>query len=496
MTAAEALLVDPATRPGMESAPEMDVAVAAAPTTGPGAPAPDGVAKAADNRERRFDIDELFFSRTDRKGIIRSGNEVFVRVSGYPRDELVGQAHNMVRHPDMPRALFRVFWERLQAGAGVTAYVKNRAEDGSYYWVLATADAVGDGFVSVRTKPASPLFATAKAMYADVLAVEKQVEGGDVRRRKAAIDAGVERLNELLAAAGYEDYHAFIRAALPAEDDARQALLGASVRERLGTPPPGADRALAGVLAACCGTQEVLDDVASKLEGYAVMHDTLAPKSAYVNELADNIRLFSLNALLGATRLGSRGAALGAVAEIMRARSHTAGPVTDALGADIASAVNVLEALDYRVALSRLQSEMMMVFVRELISRADRDGDAATDLQVLASGLDAGVRRLAASLEELGRYLKGITHHAGRLRSELNLLSRLEVNGRIEAARLTDAGSVLDLFETIGRQVTTAHEQLADFKTDSARAAEEDALNERMLDRLTLLEERLTQLIA
>ncbi len=465
---------------------------AEAPEAGEGDPPRTRAAHAPVDRERRFDIDELFYSRTDGKGIIESGNEVFVRVSGYSREQLIGQAHNIVRHPDMPRALFRVFWERLQAGAAVSAYVKNLAEDGTYYWVLATADAAGDGFASVRTKPASDLFGAAKAMYADVLAVEQRVEGGDVRRRKAAIEAGVERLNELLAAAGFENYHAFIRAALPAEVQARRRIIGASVRERLGTPPLGADPTLEGILDACTATQAVLDTVDANLESYAAMHDTLAPKSAYVHALADNIRLFSLNALLAATRLGSRGAALGAVAEIMGGYSQTAGPVSDALGADIAAAVDVLEAMDYRVALSKLQNETMMVFVRELMARPDGDDDAATDLRILAEGLEAGVRRLATSIEQLGRHLKGISHHAGSLSGQLKMLSRLEVNGRIEAARLSDAGGVLDLFETIGQQVTTAHGELADFGMDETQATVDDALHERMVAALAVLEERMT----
>ena len=65
--------------------------------------------------EQPFEIDELFFSATDRKGIITSGNSVFVRVSDYSREELVGRAHNLVRHPDMPRAVFQILWDYLEA---------------------------------------------------------------------------------------------------------------------------------------------------------------------------------------------------------------------------------------------------------------------------------------------------------------------------------------------------------------------------------------------
>src|SRR4051812_39423368 len=96
------------------------------------APSPPG------STEQPFEVDELFFSATDRKGIITSGNSVFVRVSGYGRDELVGRAHNLVRHPDMPRAVFQVLWDYLEAGRPIAAYVKNLAKNGNPYWVVAT----------------------------------------------------------------------------------------------------------------------------------------------------------------------------------------------------------------------------------------------------------------------------------------------------------------------------------------------------------------------
>ena len=160
------------------------------------------IREAISDHERRLRLDELFFSTTDRKGIIRSGNQVFARISGYPREALIGQPHNMVRHPDMPRAVFRLLWEQLQAGNAISAYVKNRAADGSPYWVLATVDQAADGYVSVRMSPSSPLFEAARAVYTDVLAVEREVEGGDLRRRKASIEAGMRRLLERLAAAG------------------------------------------------------------------------------------------------------------------------------------------------------------------------------------------------------------------------------------------------------------------------------------------------------
>src|SRR4051812_28078793 len=155
------------------------------------------------DRARPFATDELFFSTTDAKGVIRSGNSVFARVSGIDLDELVGRAHNVVRHPDMPRAVFSTLWDALGEGRGIAAYVKNLAVDGAYYWVMAVVVPAGDGFLSVRMKPSSPLFAVVQRIYTEVARVEREVEGGDVRRRKASIAAGVEKLAELLAAEGF-----------------------------------------------------------------------------------------------------------------------------------------------------------------------------------------------------------------------------------------------------------------------------------------------------
>ncbi len=84
-----------------------------------------------------FDFDELFFSRTDKRGKIRSGNSVFHRISRFEWDELLGKPHNVIRHPDMPRGVFWLMWERIRRGLPTSAYVKNRAKDGRHYWVYA-----------------------------------------------------------------------------------------------------------------------------------------------------------------------------------------------------------------------------------------------------------------------------------------------------------------------------------------------------------------------
>ena len=122
---------------------------------------------------REFIIDEgaTLVSTTDLKSRITYCNPGFVAVSGYDREELLGQPHNLIRHPDMPAEAFRDLWDTLEAGQPWTALVKNRRKNGDHYWVRANVTPVIEngqvtGYMSVRTKPARAEVEAAEALYA------------------------------------------------------------------------------------------------------------------------------------------------------------------------------------------------------------------------------------------------------------------------------------------------------------------------------------------
>ena len=124
-------------------------------------------------QEAPFLLEELFFSRTNSKGQIQSGNSVFQRVSGYEWEELIQKPHNLIRHPHMPKGVFHFFWQELQDERPVGAYVKNRAKDKSFYWVYALALPVWDGYLSVRLKPSGGLLESISGEYDDLRKHEK-----------------------------------------------------------------------------------------------------------------------------------------------------------------------------------------------------------------------------------------------------------------------------------------------------------------------------------
>ena len=88
------------------------------------------------NKEIKLDPKKYIVSKTSTKGIIEYGNDYFVDISGYTESELIGHSHNIIRHPDMPKIIFKMMWERISTGYSMFAVVKNLAKDGRYYWVV------------------------------------------------------------------------------------------------------------------------------------------------------------------------------------------------------------------------------------------------------------------------------------------------------------------------------------------------------------------------
>jgi len=103
------------------------------------------------NGEVLLDERSMLVSETDARGIIVYADEAFVKYSGYTLEELIGKNHNIIRHPDMPRAAFKELWSDVKAGKVWQGFVKNRTKDGGYYWVYATVFPFGkDHYLSVR----------------------------------------------------------------------------------------------------------------------------------------------------------------------------------------------------------------------------------------------------------------------------------------------------------------------------------------------------------
>jgi PAS domain S-box-containing protein len=153
--------------------------------------------------ERVLGVDDFIVSKTDLKGIITYGNRIFIAMSGYSEAELLGTPHNILRHPDMPRVVFKLLWDTIQAKQEICAYVKNLAKDGSFYWVFANITPSFDrrgnviGYYSVRRKPRPEAVQAVSGLYRTLLDAERRAGDG-----QAGMKASLAILNRTLEEKG------------------------------------------------------------------------------------------------------------------------------------------------------------------------------------------------------------------------------------------------------------------------------------------------------
>lgn len=160
--------------------------------------------------ESPYGPEELIVSKTDLKGRITYANDVFLRLAKYSAGEVIGAPHSLIRHPDMPRSIFKLLWESIQAKREIFAYVLNMAKNGDHYWVFAhvtpTLDANRNvtGFHSNRRKPDPVQIDRVKPLYAQILAEEKRHDS-----RKDGMLRGFDCLSDVLKSKGVE-YDEFV----------------------------------------------------------------------------------------------------------------------------------------------------------------------------------------------------------------------------------------------------------------------------------------------
>ena len=143
---------------------------------------------------REMNENDFIISKTDTKGRLTYVNKIFIEMAEYTEEELLGKPHSIVRHPDMPKTVFKLLWSRIQDKKEIFAYVINKTKNGNDYWVYANVTASLDergniiGYYSVRRRPNPEALAIIKPLYAEMLQAE----------RSGGIAAGEKVLNDLI----------------------------------------------------------------------------------------------------------------------------------------------------------------------------------------------------------------------------------------------------------------------------------------------------------
>ena len=153
--------------------------------------------------------DHFIVSKTDTKGRLTYCNREFIHISGYTEADLLGKQHNIVRHPDMPRGVYRLLWNTISSGREFFGYIKNLAKDGSYYWVFATVTPSYSpggqlaGYNSVRRKPREGFEKIIQPLYDEMLAAERRA--GAAQAPAASLQVLEQKMIEMHA-----EYEPFI----------------------------------------------------------------------------------------------------------------------------------------------------------------------------------------------------------------------------------------------------------------------------------------------
>ncbi|SEB53975.1 PAS domain-containing protein [Rhodobacter sp. 24-YEA-8] len=364
-----------------------------------------------DNCEAEFAFSELIYSRTCPRGLIRSGNSVFRRMAGIPWADLIGAPHRVIRHPDMPKGFFYLFWQMLKAGEPAVGYVKNRKADGGYYWVLAAAMPCEGGFFSVRLRPSSPIFEKTRSEYAG-LREREQSEG-------LTPEASSQILLARLAELGFPSYDAFAAQALATEIRSRDM--------QLKRPVDRSTETLASLL--------------------SLLVETLSEQARLVSQFSDLV-LLPVNMRLVAARLEPQGGPISQISvnyknsseEISRRLSEFVSGKGNLCG-QMASAVRRSLIL---AGTSRLQGELVEIYNNGERVEREKDGEERRVEGKVLEGVIRDSRTSAqVSLKEAGK-LAGILNEASMdLRRMILGLDTIRILARVESRKTQDSQTAL-----------------------------------------------------
>jgi PAS domain S-box-containing protein len=151
------------------------------------------------NREHKMADNDFIVSKTDIKGRITYANRIFMQMAQYPESDLLNVQHNIIRHPDMPRGVFRFLWDTIKQNQEFFGFVKNMCANGDYYWVFANvtpdygSDGQVKGYYSVRRKPSENAIQAVTPLYQEMLAIEKRSSA------KEGPDKSIAYLKQFLA---------------------------------------------------------------------------------------------------------------------------------------------------------------------------------------------------------------------------------------------------------------------------------------------------------
>ena len=371
------------------------------------------------NKESPFTHEEFFFSTTDNRGVIEYGNEVFVRISGYQRHELMGKPHNVIRHPDMPKCVFKVFWDTLKAGSPIAAYVKNLALDGSYYWVFAFAFPVtGGGYLSIRFKPSSPVFKIVQELYSDLLREETAT----------SMERAESLLLEKLKALGFEDYKQFmIHAAVTELNSLEQYLRNKDTIK-------SSDRLVSSISDVKSGTVSSINKSFTKIDAFETSSKTFTRTIGQLEAEFKKLKFLSVNMSILANKFGSDAASLSVISEHFSGLANQIETQIGTFSKFTANLIKVIECCSLNLVALKTQMNMVDFFVKEAIAKNAFD-EMISNREIFSSLFTLSSENLLKEIIKLTSESVIIEGQISEIQKFINGLEIIKQTGAIESAR-------------------------------------------------------------
>lgn len=385
------------------------------------------------NKEAKFDNDELFFSITDHTSTILSGNEVFVRISGYSKAELIGQYHNIIRHPDMPHVIFKIFWDYLNSDRPIVAYVKNKTKSGEYYWVLAAVFPLGDRFISIRIKPNSDIFPIVRELYFKLLIAES----------KGGMEISEQMLTESLEVLGFRGYDHFMSEVLLAELNEHIEKISFSSKKTKTCTTLNAE--LEKRLKTILGCSQTLmlhyGRWFEKIAMYNQVKTAFEEKGVQLRYLARDIVFLSLNASVASYKVTQGGETFGVLASDIRINAKENDRLIGHIHTFSQLLSDTLHTFIFTISAIRIQIEMVNYFIEETLSCSNQScvTELGDNLNALITLVLIYTEKLSSLQLKMDSIIQENLNYLNLLEQQVMYLGYIQVYGIIEAASNNDS---------------------------------------------------------
>jgi aerotaxis receptor len=398
-----------------------------------------------------FERSDVFFSVTDTNSNIIYANDTFCKIAQYKFEELQNQPHNIVRHEDTPKIIFKLFWNMLKQDKPIVAYVKNKTKNGDYYWVLGTALPIKDingnifAYLSIRIFPESKYFEVMKNLYKHLIDIEKQYPNDWENKSQELLDKSLKNL-------GYDNYEALMLDILRDEIDLKKEIIVPIIDESsidndyIKEFPTYIDNMIHNAI-------DIIDNANSVVD-YMDMVNKDSDDTIYV---FDDIVISSLNSNLAAVGLGREGAVFNTITSFVQTFSNNASEKLT----DISTNANNLNnniIVEQTVYVSAMYSYLLSVLIKQEIK--DYVDTGSSDFKAFYYAKYVATHTI--KIERLIQLLTDIR----KLNDEVSGISAnikpLTVLGKIEGAN-SNNDNFSNIMESINRIVLKINETSINF---------------------------------